>query len=61
MKIFLRKLQKADKRNWNDMVEEFTALRRSSEAMFASFDKEQLEAEGNASERINILCWRSAI
>jgi len=42
---------KADKRNWNDMVEEFTALRRSSEVMFASFDNEQLEAEGNASER----------
>src|SRR4249919_1976815 len=40
---------KADKRNWNDIVEEFTALRRSSEAMFASFDNEQLEAEGNAS------------
>jgi len=40
---------KADKRNWNDMVEEFTALRRSSEAMFASFDNVQLEAEGNAS------------
>ena len=42
---------KADKRNWNDMVEEFTALRKSSEVMFASFDNEQLEAEGNASER----------
>ena len=42
---------KADKRNWDDMAEEFTALRRSSEAMFASFDNEQLEAEGNASER----------
>ena len=42
---------KANKRNWNDMVEEFIALRRSSEAMFASFDNEQLEAEGNASEK----------
>jgi len=42
---------KADKRNWKDMVEEFTALRRSSEVMFASFDNEQLEAEGTASER----------
>ena len=40
---------KADKRNWNDLVEEFTALRKSSEAMFASFDNEQLQAEGNAS------------
>ena len=35
---------KADKRNWNDMVEEFTSLRKASEAMFASFDNEQLEA-----------------
>lgn len=41
---------KADKRNWNDMVEEFTALRKASEAMFASFDNEQLEQEGIASE-----------
>jgi uncharacterized damage-inducible protein DinB len=41
---------KADKRNWNDMLEEFAALRRSSEAMFASFDNEQLEAAGVASE-----------
>ena len=41
---------KADKRNWNDMVEEFTALRKSTEAMFASFDNEQLEQTGIASE-----------
>jgi len=41
---------KADKRNWNDMVEEFTALRKSTEAMFASFDYEQLEQTGIASE-----------
>jgi hypothetical protein len=41
---------KADKRNWNDLVEEFSALRKASEAMFASFDNEQLEAEGVASE-----------
>ena len=40
---------KADKRNWNDMVEEFAALRKASETMFASFDKEQLESGGNAS------------
>ena len=40
---------KADKRNWNDIVEEFTFLRKASEAMFASFDNEQLEAEGIAS------------
>ncbi len=41
---------KADKRTWNDLVEEFSALRKASEAMFASFDNEQLEAEGVASE-----------
>ena len=41
---------KADKRSWNDLVEEFAALRKASEAMFASFDNEQLEAEGVASE-----------
>ena len=42
---------KADKRNWNELVEEFAALRKSSESLFASFDHEQLEAEGVASER----------
>ena len=41
---------KADKRNWNDLVEEFAALRKASEAMFASFDNEQLESSGIASE-----------
>ena len=42
---------KADKRNWNDLVEEFSALRKASEAMFASFDNDQLEAAGVANER----------
>lgn len=42
---------KADKRTWNDLVEEFSALRKATEAMFASFDNEQLESEGNASGR----------
>lgn len=41
---------KADKRSWNDLVEEFAALRKASEAMFASFDTEQLESPGIASE-----------
>lgn len=40
----------ADKRSWNDLVEEFASLRRASEIMFASFDNEQLEASGIASE-----------
>lgn len=41
---------KADKRNWDDLVEEFAALRKASEAMFSSFDNEQLESSGIASE-----------
>ena len=42
---------KADKRNWTDLVEEFAALRKANEVMFASFDKEQLECSGIASEK----------
>jgi hypothetical protein len=42
---------KADKRSWSDLVEEFAALRRASEIMFASFDNEQLESSGVASEK----------
>jgi hypothetical protein len=41
---------KADKRNWNAIVEEFANLRKATEAMFASFDNEQLECSGVASE-----------
>lgn len=41
----------ADKRNWNEMTEEFATLRKATEALFASFDNVQLEAEGNASGR----------
>jgi len=41
---------KADKRNWNDMVEEFASLRKATEAMFASFDNEQMDQSGIASE-----------
>jgi hypothetical protein len=37
---------KADKRNWNDLIEEFTAVRKATEILFASFDDEQLESEG---------------
>jgi uncharacterized damage-inducible protein DinB len=42
---------KTDKRKWNDIVEEFAALRKANEVMFASFDNEQLEQEGIASEK----------
>ena len=42
---------KADQRSWNELVEEFTALRKASEGMFASFDSDQLESSGIASEQ----------
>lgn len=41
---------KADKRNWNDLVEEFKAVRKATEYLFASFDDEQLNASGIASD-----------
>lgn len=44
---------KADKRNWKDLIEEFSALRQASEAMFTSFDNEQLESSGIANEHSN--------
>ena len=40
---------KADKRNWNDLVDEFASLRKATELMFGSFDNEQLESKGTAS------------
>lgn len=40
------KYSKADKRDWVEMVNEFTALRKANEMMFASFDNEQLESTG---------------
>ena len=39
----------ADTRNWDDMVEEFKALRRSTEIMFKSFNEDQLDSSGIAS------------
>ncbi|MBL7744311.1 MAG: DinB family protein [Chitinophagaceae bacterium] len=39
---------KADKRSWNTMIEEFKALRRASEYLFASFDSEQLDETGTS-------------
>lgn len=41
---------KADKRNWDDLVDEFISLRRATEIMFASFDEEQLDSSGIASD-----------
>ncbi len=40
---------KADSRNWEELVEEFRSLRRSTELMFRSLDEEQLDTTGTAS------------
>jgi hypothetical protein len=42
---------KAKKRNWDDMIEELTMLRKSTEILFRSFDKAQLDTSGTASGR----------
>ncbi|RYY58842.1 MAG: DinB family protein [Chitinophagaceae bacterium] len=39
---------KADKRKWDDLVNEFKNIRESSRLMYASFDEEQLESDGIA-------------
>lgn len=38
----------ADKRDWKQIVDEFKFVRKSSEYLFNSFDKEQLDAAGTA-------------
>lgn len=40
---------KAAKRDWKEMVEEFKAVRKANEILFANFDKKQLDSTGNAS------------
>jgi len=47
---------KADKRDWNNLVGEFKVVRMSSEYLFASFDSDQLEAEGSAIT-VLYMCW----
>ena len=42
---------KAGKRDWNDLVEELKAVRLASEYLFASFDDDQLQAAGTASNK----------
>lgn len=37
---------KADKRNWNDLLEEFKTVRKATECLFGSFDDDQLDASG---------------
>ena len=44
---------KADKRDWKDLVEEFKAVRKTTEILFGSFDQEQLETSGTASGKSN--------
>lgn len=44
---------KADKRKWNDLVNEFAAVRKSTEMLFSSFDNEQLESEGHSNGHSN--------
>jgi hypothetical protein len=39
---------KADKRDWNNLVEEFKAVRMASEYLFASLDDDQLDATGTS-------------
>ncbi|HET9826276.1 MAG TPA: DinB family protein [Chitinophagaceae bacterium] len=43
----------ASKRDWNDLVEEFETVRKSTEYLFSSFDEEQLNATGTASNASN--------
>ncbi len=44
---------KADKRDWKNLLEEFKAVRKSSEFLFGSFDDEQLDAVGTANNNSN--------
>jgi uncharacterized damage-inducible protein DinB len=39
---------KADKRDYNNLLEEFKSVRMSSEYLFASFDDDQLDAAGTS-------------
>jgi hypothetical protein len=39
---------KADKRNWNDLLEELKVVRRATEWLYSSFDQEQLDATGTS-------------
>jgi hypothetical protein len=44
---------KWENRDWDEMIEEFQAIRRSAEIMFGSFDNEQLENAGTSGGRSN--------
>lgn len=44
---------KTDNRKWDDLIEEYKAMRKATEIMFNSFDEEQLETSGISSGRSN--------
>jgi uncharacterized damage-inducible protein DinB len=44
---------KAGDRKWSDLIEEFKIVRKSSEYLYSSFDKEQLESEGVSNNNPN--------
>jgi uncharacterized damage-inducible protein DinB len=44
---------KASKRNWEDLLEEFEAVRKSTDLLFASFTQEDLEQSGVTNDSPN--------
>jgi len=44
---------KTEKRSWNELVEEFNAVRKSTELLFTSFDEQDLDSSGIASNNSN--------
>ncbi len=44
---------KANKRTWDNLFEEFSAVRKSSELLFSSFDEDQLQSNGISSNTPN--------
>ena len=44
---------KAQNRDWNDLIEEFKAVRKATEYLFSSFDKEQLDSSGLSNKNPN--------
>jgi hypothetical protein len=44
---------KADKRNWNDLIEEFKTVRKATECLYGSFDEEQLNTTGVSNNHSN--------
>ena len=39
---------KAERRNWNDLLEEFKVVRKATEWLYSSFDEDQLNATGTS-------------